>query len=154
MSWRAFFVGSLVGLMMGFVLLVKSCRDGIPEVISTRTFLSPNVELEVTDEIVSNGLGMGASAIFEEIHLSAVGDTFHHGDHDASSILYVNARPTDTFRVRIHWVDSQHLVIRYPAPERPAKLTKHLLNVAIAYETFPSDRGPTLWVKVTNESNE
>jgi hypothetical protein len=143
MSWRVFFIGSLVALVTTFVLLVKSCRDGVPEVVSTRLYPSPDGKLVITDEIVSNGLGMGASAVYEEIHLSDPGHRFSHGDRDDSSVFYMNARPTDTYRVRIRWVDSSHVVIGYPAPERPAKLASRRSGVAIAYETFPSDRGPT-----------
>lgn len=120
------------------MMLLCSCDDGKPEVIESQRFDSPDGNFQITDEIVHNGLGMGAGAVFEEIHLAKSNATFTHDDNDTSSILYYEAVPTDTEsrRARFRWLNSLTVVVSYPEDVTLTKRVNNISGIAIQYEKF------------------
>jgi len=129
-------ISSLV-LFLSMILLC-SCDNGKPEVIESNRFDSPDGNFQITDEIISNGLGMGAGAVFEEIHLAKPNTTFTHGDDDASSILYYEAVAIDTEsrRARVRWLNSLTVVVSYPEDAALSKRVNNISGVNIQYEKF------------------
>jgi hypothetical protein len=123
------------------MVLLAGCDDGIPELLQTADFPSPDGQWVATREVVHNGLGLGAGAVFYEIHVhrprEPVGE---HGDPGATVVFYTS----DEGRLpHVSWSDGTHLLIEYEriivngVAAWPPRHSAHHGEVAIAYRPLP-----------------
>lgn len=123
--------------------LLSACRnghDGTASVISSRSVSSPDGHWECTLEEIDNGLGMGAAAIYGEIHVHRRGaKVFTHGDKDPTSVFYIEATYPQDYLPRISWLNSRQLLIEYPDQHKPAIRTTHIEDVEITFKAYHRD---------------
>src|SRR5262245_49033591 len=76
-------------LVAGLAITMCACSKAVPEVIESTQAVDPTGRLVATVELVHNGLGFGAGALYDEVHVSAVSHRpFAHGDGDGSVAFY------------------------------------------------------------------
>lgn len=127
---------ALLAFMACFVFLGYGCSEGVPEVLKSSRFTAPDSKVEVTLELVHNGLGLGAGDIFDEIHVSEPGAKFTHGDRDSSVVFYMESSGMDGDRPVIEWIGAHKLLVKYPDGTVPGKMQSQILGVSIEYRTF------------------
>ncbi len=98
-------------------------------------FPNPSGALVATVEVVHNGLGFGAGALYDEIHVSPSSQSsFRHGDPDSSVAFY--ALSTNDERGRppeIKWEGDHHLRVFLDPLTQPGRQLASLEGVSIEY---------------------
>jgi len=110
-------------------------NDGVPSVVHSIKFPSPDASWVAEVEIVDNGLGFGLGRLYEEIHVVRQGESVgNHGDPGASVVFYMEKSDFEHDEVTLHWMDSQRLRVVYGGPEKPGVMRTHHAQVAIEYQ--------------------
>lgn len=119
-------------------LFLVSClfsNEGVPSVVRSHTFPSPDASWVVEVEVVDNGLGFGLGRLYEEIHLIRRGEAVgKHGDSGASVIFWMEKTDFEHDEVTLHWLDSRKVRVVYGGTEKPGVMRTHLATVAIEYQ--------------------
>lgn len=123
----------------GALVLSASCLGGCdkatPEVWRSADIPSPDGRWVVTSETVNNGLGMGASADYFEVHLRRAGQPLgEHGDPSKTVLFYIGE---DGGQPRVRWVDATHLLVEHEAPAKLSARPPRYADVTITYKTMP-----------------
>lgn len=115
-------------------LFVLACCEGKPEVIESHNFSSPSGALVAAVEVVHNGLGFGAGALYDEIHVSpSCRSSFHHGDPDSSVAFYALSTAGKGRPPEVRWEDDRHLRVILDPLTQPGLQLASLEGVSIEY---------------------
>jgi hypothetical protein len=126
--------GRCIGL--GAILLIgcAGCDNVTLAVLESHRVPSPDKSLEATVERVHNGLGIGASAIFYEIHVQRAGSpVLEHGDPGDSVLFYVMQDTNTDVPVTASWIGPRRLVITYDGRRTPGRIVRQLGDIAVDY---------------------
>lgn len=123
------------------VLFVLACSEGKPDVIDSHKFPSPSGALVATVEVVHNGLGFGAGALYDEIHVSPSSRaSFRHGDPDSSVVFYALSADGKGLPPEVRWEDEHHLRVFLDPLTQPGRQLVTLEGVSIEYVVRVSRR--------------
>ncbi|WP_457329541.1 hypothetical protein [Rhizobacter sp. P5_C2] len=109
--------------------------EAIPIVVTSVDFASPDGQFVATVERVHNGLGYGAGALYEEVHLSRVPKPlFKHGDPDPSVVFYVEPVSGVSGAPTVQWIESARLRVILDPRSKPNRKPASIGQVWIEYE--------------------
>jgi len=127
--------------LMAIVLSGGACvykafsSDGIPIVVTSADFASPDGQFVVTVERVHNGLGYGAGALYDEVHLSRLPKPlFKHGDPDPSVVFYAEPVSGVAGAPTIQWLESERLRVILDLRSKPNRKPASMGQVCVEYE--------------------
>lgn len=115
-----------------------ACSDGAPEVVESTQEANPSRTLVATVEVVHNGLGLGAGALFDEIHVSEMSHRpFEHGDPDGSVAFYSESTGARGRTPSVEWLSDNQLRIAIDPAVKPGRRRDNVAGVSIEYAVRP-----------------
>jgi hypothetical protein len=140
-------------LSAALAITACACSDGVPEVVETKHTLNPSGTRVATVESVHNGLGLGAGALYDEVHVSTVGHPpFQHGIHDESVAFYSESTVGGGRPPTVEWLTSTHLRITLDPGVVPGTRQDNVAGVSIEYTARPAASLPAAPGAVTLEN--
>jgi hypothetical protein len=105
-----------ISLLLMVTLILGSCEDGTPEVLTSQRVVSPDFAYDAVIEEVHNGLGLGAGAIYSEIHVVPhAQNVMDHGGPSNSVVFYLALGGDHDVRTTAKWRSATSLIIAYDA---------------------------------------
>jgi len=114
------------------VLLVSGPEGGKPMVGESRAYPSPDGAYTATLEVVDNGLGFGQGALYDEVHVTRLGEPVGaHGDPGRSVVFYAQSTYRTDGGVKLTWLGNRHLRVEYEREQRPGRAVRTLDGIVI-----------------------
>jgi hypothetical protein len=130
---------TLIASLAGSGIFLSACSDGVPHVVTSAQYRSPDSRWEAVLERVDNGLGFGQGLMYSELHIHAPNQLISdHGGTASTVVFYLEETYTTTWvpiEPSVEWTGANRLLVKYPDLYMPGKMQTSFVDITIEYQT-------------------